>query len=78
MTVRWRGRDLLARADLVTEEEQAAVLYRTILHENPVHGKFAGIGIDGDGGPNRADLRQALARGAAVVRLRPDVTGGTR
>lgn len=78
VTVRWRGRDVSARAETITDEEQAAVLYRTILRENPVHGRFAGIGIDPDGGPNRGDLRRALARGAAVVRLHPDGTGGTR
>lgn len=78
VTVRWRGRDVLAWPETVTDEERAAALYRTILRENPVHGRFAGIGIDPDGGPNRGDLRRALARGAAVVRLHPDATGGTR
>jgi deazaflavin-dependent oxidoreductase (nitroreductase family) len=77
VTVRWRGRDHLARADVVTDEEEAAVLYRTILRKNPVHGRYAGIRTNADGAPNRRDLRRALARGVAVVRLRPNETGGT-
>lgn len=71
VTIRLRGRDCLAQADVVTDEEGAARLYRSILHRNPIHGRFAGIGIAPDGGPDRADLRRALAHGAAVVRLRP-------
>ncbi|HEY2670674.1 MAG TPA: nitroreductase/quinone reductase family protein [Rugosimonospora sp.] len=71
VSVRLRGRDRLADAEVITNEERAADLYRPILRGNPVHGRFAGIGIEPDGGPNRADLRQALARGVAVVRLVP-------
>jgi hypothetical protein len=36
-----------------------------------VHGRFAHIRIAPDGGPDRDDLRRALADGVAVVRLRP-------
>jgi deazaflavin-dependent oxidoreductase (nitroreductase family) len=69
--VRLRGRDRLTDAEVITDEERAAELYRIILAHNPVHGRFAGIGIEPGGGPNRADLRRALANGVAVVRLRP-------
>lgn len=71
VTVRLRGRDRRADPEVVTDETEAAGLYRVILRHNPVHGRFAGIGVDPDGGPNRNDLRRALARGTAVVRLRP-------
>ncbi len=71
VTVRLRGRDRLADAEVITDEERAAELYRHILRGNPVHGRFAGIGIGADGAPDRADLRRALARGVAVVRLAP-------
>lgn len=70
VTIRLRGRDRLVEADVVTEEAQATELYRAILRRNPIHGRFAGIGIDPDGTPNPADLRRALAHGTAVVRLR--------
>lgn len=84
VTIRLRGRDRLADADVVTDEEGAAQLYRSILRRNPIHGRFAGIGIEADGGPNRDDLRRALAQGTAVVRLRlvegrpTSVEGGQR
>jgi deazaflavin-dependent oxidoreductase (nitroreductase family) len=70
--IRWKGRELAARAEVITDEANAAPLYRIILRENPVHGRFAGIGLDPDGGPNPDDLRRALRRGTAVVRLQPE------
>lgn len=71
VTVRLRGRDRQADADVVTDEGRAAELYRVILRHNPVHGRFAGIGVGPDGDPDRDDLHRALARGTAVVGLRP-------
>ncbi|GIH14210.1 nitroreductase/quinone reductase family protein [Rugosimonospora africana] len=71
VSVRLRGRNRLADAEVITDEERAADLYRHILLGNPVHGRFARIGIGPDGTPDRADLRRALARGVAVVRLVP-------
>jgi hypothetical protein len=58
-------------ADVVTDEARCAELYRDILARNPVHGRYAGIGTGADGAPRPQDLRAALARGTAVVRLRP-------
>jgi hypothetical protein len=59
-------------ADVVTDEDRCVPLYRQILAHNPVHGRYAGIRRDPDGEPNRTDLRAALTRGIAVVRLLPD------
>jgi hypothetical protein len=56
-------------AEVVIDEERCVPLYREILAHNPVHGRYAGIRRDPDGGPNRADLHAALGRGIAVVRL---------
>jgi deazaflavin-dependent oxidoreductase (nitroreductase family) len=58
-------------ADVVTDERQCVPLYRAILAHNPVHGRYAGIRHEPDGTPNPEDLRAALGRGIAVVRLRP-------
>jgi deazaflavin-dependent oxidoreductase (nitroreductase family) len=58
-------------ADVVTDEQQCTPLYRAILAHNPVHGRYAGIRHSPDGTPNPEDLRVALERGIAVVRLRP-------
>jgi hypothetical protein len=59
-------------ADVVTDEDRCVPLYREILAHNPVHGRYAGIRREPDGEPNRTDLRAALTRGVAVVRLLPD------
>jgi hypothetical protein len=58
-------------ADVITDEEQCTQLYRDILAHNPVHGRYAGIGTTPDGSPRPDELRAALDRGIAVVRLRP-------
>lgn len=57
-------------ADIITDEEHCAELYRDILAHNPVHGRYAGISTDSDGSPRPDELRAALDRGIAVVRLR--------
>ena len=56
-------------AEVITDEQRCAAAYREILARNPVHGKYAGIRHATDGTPDRDDLRAALARGQAVVRL---------
>ena len=58
-------------ADVVTDDRECTPLYRAILAHNPVHGRYAGIRHEPDGTPNPEDLRAALDRGTAVVRLRP-------
>jgi deazaflavin-dependent oxidoreductase (nitroreductase family) len=69
--VRYRGRDRPADSEVITDEATIVPLYRAILRHNPIHGRFAGIRTDPDGNPYPSDLRDALRRGCAVVRLRP-------
>jgi deazaflavin-dependent oxidoreductase (nitroreductase family) len=70
--VRLRGRDVWADAEVVRDLERALPLYRVILRHNPVHGRFVGIGVDGEGNADENDLRRALTeRDAAVVALTP-------
>jgi deazaflavin-dependent oxidoreductase (nitroreductase family) len=69
--VRLRGKDIRAEVEVITDEERAAELYPVILTDNPVHGRFAGIGLEPDGTVNRAGLHRAFVNGTAVVRLRP-------
>ncbi|WP_019925927.1 nitroreductase/quinone reductase family protein [Nocardia sp. BMG111209] len=66
-----RGRTVAADWDIVSEEEQAADLYKVILVKNATHGRFVQIALEPDGEVNRADLRRALDRGVVVLRLRP-------
>jgi deazaflavin-dependent oxidoreductase (nitroreductase family) len=63
-------------AEVITDEQEC-LLYREILAHNPVHGRYAGIRVDADGQPDRADLHAALGRGIAVVRLLSDTDTGS-
>lgn len=69
VTILLRGRWRQASAEVITDEDRLAGLYRVILARNPIHGKYAKIGVEPDGSPNAADLRDAISRGIAVVRL---------
>ncbi|MGW4767449.1 nitroreductase/quinone reductase family protein [Nocardia sp. NPDC004278] len=69
--IRFRGADIQADHEVITDEPRAATLYREILTQNPTHGRFARIHLDPDGTTNLPALRTALAHGIAVVRLRP-------
>ena len=69
VTVLLRGKPRQATAEVITDEDRCGELYRPILAKNPIHGKYANIGIEPDGSPNPADLQAALKRGIAVVRL---------
>jgi hypothetical protein len=69
--ITFRGKEIQADWQVITDPEPLAELYRVILEQNPIHGKFAKISLDPDGSVNRAELKAALARGTAVVRLHP-------
>lgn len=69
VTVLLHGKQRQATAEVITDQDRATELYRPILAKNPIHGKYAKIGIEPDGTPNPADLEAALKRGIAVVRL---------
>ncbi len=59
--------------EVITNEARCDALHRAILTYNPVHGRYAHIRQDPDGNLNREDLRAALRRGVALVRLQPAV-----
>jgi deazaflavin-dependent oxidoreductase (nitroreductase family) len=67
-----RGRERTGNAEAVTDKAEMAPLYRTLLAQNPTHGKFVGIRREPDGMPNADDLKRAIRRGIAVVRIRLD------
>lgn len=65
-----RRRQMMS-AEAIDDEQRCTGLYRQILAHNPVHGRYAGIRTAPDGAPDSGDLRDALRRGIAVVRLTP-------
>ncbi len=67
-----RGKERTAVAEVLTDEAAVAELYRTILAENPIQGRFMAISPGPDGRPDADDLRRALERGIAVIRLHLD------
>lgn len=67
-----RGKERTAVAEVLTDEAAVAELYRTILAENPIQARFMAISPGPDGRPDAEDLRRALERGAAVIRLHLD------
>lgn len=69
VTVRVKGRQHSADWELFTDERSVVDLYGVIARDNHANAKFAGIGFLPDGTPNPADLRQAWAKGCAVIRL---------
>ncbi len=70
VTVRLRGRERTGSAEVVADKAEMAPLYRTLLAQNPTHGRFVSIRREPDGMPNADDLERAVRRGVAVVRVR--------
>lgn len=71
VSITWRGRETTADWEVIRDEEQIAEPYRVIIKGNPSHSRHSGITLGGDGNVNPDELRRALSKGAAVVRLRP-------
>jgi deazaflavin-dependent oxidoreductase (nitroreductase family) len=76
--VQLRGKRRTGVAEVVTDEEGMSESYRIMLAHNPVQARFMGITADPNGQPNADDLRQAIERGAAVVRVHIKAQPGVR
>lgn len=68
--VRVRGRDYVGVTEIVRDEAGIFEAYQEILAHNPTQARFMDVRIDPNGQPNADDLRQALQRRSAVVRIR--------
>jgi uncharacterized NAD-dependent epimerase/dehydratase family protein len=64
-----RGKTRAGRADATTDETRVTEAYRTILRRNPVQARFIGIAATAGGEPEKRDIKEALQRGAAVVKV---------
>lgn len=67
--VRLRGKTSAGRAEAWTDEAAMTNAYRTILAENPTQARLMGITAIAEGQPDPHTIRQALQRGAAVVKI---------
>jgi deazaflavin-dependent oxidoreductase (nitroreductase family) len=71
VTIRLRGRDLIARPELVRDPDEVDRLLRLMRDRNPRLASFVPF-IDRDGPIDRAKLDIALGYGFCVVRWHPD------
>ncbi|GID91056.1 hypothetical protein ACFQFC_37935 [Amorphoplanes digitatis] len=67
--VRFKGERRLADVTVLADEAAVVENYAVIARDNHNFAKFNKIGLDGDGDPDRDDLRSAWAAGARVFRL---------
>lgn len=65
-----RGKERIGEASAIADDDAVAELYRIILTENPTHGRFMAIKRGSDGQPDPKDLRRAMERGMAVIKIK--------
>jgi hypothetical protein len=67
VTLRLRGQSYRGWAELLTDVQEMAAAYRTILAAAPQLGEFIGVGRELDGEPVRADVLTARERGYVII-----------
>lgn len=72
VSIRLRGRDLLARPEVVTDADDVQRLLGVITTANPAAKAFIGIPMDHRGHFDQARLDAAIRHGFSVVRWHPD------
>jgi F420H(2)-dependent quinone reductase len=70
--IRLRGRDRLARPELVRDPDEVARLLEVMTTANPMVGRFVALPKDSTGGYDRSRLELALRHGFAIVRWHLD------
>lgn len=70
--VRLRGRDVMARPELVRDVDEVGRLLEVMTATNPMVSKFVGIPKDADGHFDRSRLETAVRYGFAIVRWHLD------
>jgi hypothetical protein len=70
--LRIRGRDYLARPEVIRDQETVDALLDVMAKSNPMAGRFVGVPRDQDGRLDQQRLGQAIRHGFAVVRWHLD------
>jgi hypothetical protein len=70
--IRLRGRDVLARPEIVSDVEDIDRLLATMTEANPMVSRFVGIPRGSDGGLERERLQAAVRYGFRIVRWHVD------
>jgi F420H(2)-dependent quinone reductase len=76
--LRIRGRDHLARPEVVRDQQTVDALLSVIAAGNPMAGRFAAIPRDQDGRLDQQRLEQAIRHGFAIVRWHLDGPAAAR
>ena len=69
--IRLGGRDIQARAEIVSDVDTVDDLLETIVRGNPMAGRFVAIPRGADGRLDRTRLSAAIAHGFRVIRWHP-------
>ena len=67
--LRLRGRRVLATAETVRDQAQAAEALTALVRDHPPYGRWAHVRVGRDGTPDPADVRAEVARGRVLVRV---------
>ena len=70
VTLRLRGREVAARAEVVTDEAAVIAALEAMMRRFPRYGRLAGVRRDPDGRPNRDDLVTSVRQGRVLIRAR--------
>lgn len=73
--IRLRGRDVVARPELVSDPEEVQLLLARIAAVNPGASRFIAIPTDANGRFEEAPLQAAIRHGFRIVRWHPETTG---
>lgn len=73
--IRLRGKDVLARPEIVSDAQEIERLLGVMTAANPMVGRFVAIPKGPDGRLDRAGLDAAVQYGFRIIRWHPDETG---
>lgn len=76
--IRLRGRDVLARPEVISDLDEIEQLLAIIIAANPTAGRFVGAGTGPDGRPDRRRLETAVRYGFRVIRWHVEEPAETR
>jgi hypothetical protein len=66
--MRLRGRDLLARPEIIDDVDEIERLLAVMIEANPAVGRFVRVGTQPDGRPDRERIAAAVRHGFRIVR----------
>ena len=75
MRIRLRGRDVLARPEVITNPDDVEQLLGVMIEANPMAGRFVRVPREPDGRFDREKLEAALRYGFRIIRWHVEEAG---